>query len=221
MSEIAAIFTERAVRRDGGRELPAGPKARRTREAILKAALEMFLVRGYQRTTMADVAESAGVSLGAVYQYFRDRSDLVAAIIQVGMQTMMSRVDVTWRVSEGRPGLERVLANYAAAFEQAPGVARVWEEVCQVDPDMADLRRSLGRIFQRSLEAELRRAQAAGSARRDIDPAVAVTALAGMVDRHCYVTYVFDPPDGGPPPAEETGRVLADLWWHALGLPAG
>jgi AcrR family transcriptional regulator len=215
---IDRIFAERAVRRDGGRELPAGPRAQRTRNTILEAALGLFLEQGYQRTTMAEVANAAGVSLGAVYQYFRDRSDLVAAIIQAGLRVLVSRADLTWRVAEGRAGLERVLANYASGYAEAPQIARVWEEVCHVDDDLAGLRRNLGRVFERTVESELRRAQRAGVIRVDFDAKTAARALAGMADRYCYVTYVFDPPEEGPPPAEETGRLLATLWLNAIGL---
>ncbi|HZU74863.1 MAG TPA: TetR family transcriptional regulator [Acidimicrobiales bacterium] len=218
MSIIDRIFAERAVRRDGGREVPAGPRAQRTRNTILQAALRLFLEQGYQRTTMAEVAAAAGVSLGAVYQYFRDRSDLVAAIIQAGLRTLVSRSDITWRIVEGRPGLERVLTNYASGYAEAPEVARVWDEVCHVDDDLAELRRTLGRVFERTIESELRRAQRAGTVRPDLDPRSAARALAGMADRYCYVTYVFDPPDGAAPSPEETGRLLAGLWLNAVGL---
>lgn len=218
MTGVAAAFASRAIRRDGGREVPAGPKARRTRERIVRAALDVFLDRGYQKTTMADVAGAAGVSLGAVYQYFRDRSDLVAAIVQAGLQQMLTRVDVEWRISDGPEGLERILANYAAAFEQAPGVARVWEEACQVDAEMAAVRRQLTHLFERGVEEELKRAGRARRLRPGVDPRSAAAALCAMVDRYCYLTYVFDSPLSGVPSATETGRVLADLWWHSLGL---
>jgi AcrR family transcriptional regulator len=218
LTGIAAAFAGRAIRRDGGREVPAGPKARRTRERIIQAAHDVFLDRGYQRTTMADVAEAAGVSLGAVYQYFRDRGDLVAAIVQAGLQELLTRADVDWRIADGPGALERILTNYAAAFEQAPGVARVWEEACQVDAEMAAVRRRLTHLFQKAVEDELTRAVRAGCLRAGLEPRSAAGALCSMVDRYCYMTYVFDAPDSGGPPAAETGRVLADLWWHSLGL---
>ena len=218
MTDVAAAFAERAIRRDGGREVPAGPKARRTRERILRSAQDVFLERGYQRTSMADVAQAAGVSLGAVYQYFRDRSDLVAAIVQAGLQAMLSRVDVEWRISDGPGGLERILTNYAAAYEEAPGVVRVWEEACQVDSDMAAVRRRLTRMFEAAVAAELDRAATTGSLRPGLSLPEVTVALCAMVDRYCYLTYVFAPPEPGPPPAADTGRMLADLWWTSLGL---
>ena len=212
------IFAERVVRRDSGKELPAGPKAQRTRAAILDAAREEFRDRGYQRTTMNDVAARAGVSQGTVYQYFRDRSDLVVAIIQIGLRRMLTRTDARWRPEEGAGGLERVLTNYARGFAEAPDVVQVWEEVAHIDEDMAALRRSLGHLFEESIEQSLREAQGRGRVADHLDPQETTRALCAMVDRYCYVTYVFDVPEAGPPAPEDTGRLLAEIWSAAIGL---
>ncbi|MEY3691402.1 MAG: hypothetical protein RJB57_1058 [Actinomycetota bacterium] len=46
---------------------------------ILRASILVFAERGYRKTSMANVAEAAGISRPALYQYFTDRSDLFAA----------------------------------------------------------------------------------------------------------------------------------------------
>jgi TetR/AcrR family transcriptional regulator len=48
-------------------------------EGILRASIPVFAERGYRRTSMANIAEAAGLSRPALYQYFSDRSDLFAA----------------------------------------------------------------------------------------------------------------------------------------------
>jgi AcrR family transcriptional regulator len=214
MDPVTQTFEERAVRRDGDRELPLGPKAKRTRETILRAAATEFVRHGYQRTTMAAVAEAADVSLGTVYQYFRDRSDLVAALVQRGVVDMLGQ-DTSWRAGEGRAGLDRVISNFVHTYVSYAGMAGVWEEVSHTDDDLAQLRRQLGRIFTDSVERELRRAGAQALVRDDLDPAIAARALTAMVDRYCYVTYVFDPPRT-PPTSDESARVLAELWSAAV-----
>lgn len=217
---VADAFAERAVRREGDRELPLGPKAARTRTAILDAAKELFAAHGYQATSVGDVAAAAGVSLGAVYQYFRDRSDLVAALLQAQVTRMLGQTDTRWRASEGRAGLYRVLYNFVASYAERAELAGVWEEVCHVDDDLADLRRTLSRVFTGVVANELRRAAHEGLLRADLDPDLAATALSGMVDRYCYVTYAFDPPDDGAPSAEESAELLTELWATAVGLTA-
>ena len=56
------------------------PKARRTRERILGAALGLFAEKGYEATTMRDVAREAGASLGLAYRYFASKEEFALAL---------------------------------------------------------------------------------------------------------------------------------------------
>src|SRR5918995_4058420 len=56
------------------------PKTRRTRERILEAALALFADRGYEATTMRDVAREAGASLGLAYRYFASKEEFALAL---------------------------------------------------------------------------------------------------------------------------------------------
>ncbi len=57
----------------------ATPKAEETRERILDVALQLFRQRGFDQTTMRDIAAAAGVATGAAYYYFRSKEELVMA----------------------------------------------------------------------------------------------------------------------------------------------
>ena len=54
-------------------------KAEETRERILDAALRLFRERGFDETTMRDIAAEAEVATGAAYYYFRSKEELVVA----------------------------------------------------------------------------------------------------------------------------------------------
>lgn len=49
------------------------------RLGIERAAIEQFSTKGLSATSMADIARAAGISRPALYQYFRDKSDLFAS----------------------------------------------------------------------------------------------------------------------------------------------
>jgi AcrR family transcriptional regulator len=49
------------------------------RASIRAAAIDQFLARGYSGTSMANIAEAAGVSRPALYQYFDDKDDVFAS----------------------------------------------------------------------------------------------------------------------------------------------
>lgn len=49
------------------------------RDRIVRAALGVFAERGFHRATMQDIVRSSGLSVGAIYTYFRSKSDLILA----------------------------------------------------------------------------------------------------------------------------------------------
>jgi len=55
--------------------------AEKTRQAILESALDVFSEKGYAKTTFDEIALRAGFTKGAIYWYFRNKADLVAALI--------------------------------------------------------------------------------------------------------------------------------------------
>lgn len=57
-------------------------KAKRTREHILATALRLFEEKGYQETTLREIAKSADVSLGLTYRYFASKDELVLALYE-------------------------------------------------------------------------------------------------------------------------------------------
>src|SRR5690606_27876447 len=50
------------------------------REAILHAALELFVERGFWGTAVPEIAEKAGVGAGTIYRYFESKEALVNAL---------------------------------------------------------------------------------------------------------------------------------------------
>lgn len=54
-------------------------KAIETQGRILSTALELFRDKGFEKTSMRDIADAAGVAVGASYYYFRTKEELVLA----------------------------------------------------------------------------------------------------------------------------------------------
>jgi AcrR family transcriptional regulator len=64
------------------RRRPKGDKRERTRERLLDAALSLTREKGFDRTTLADIAERAGMTTGAIYGNFRNREALFMALAE-------------------------------------------------------------------------------------------------------------------------------------------
>jgi len=57
-------------------------EAAETRERILDAALDIFSQQGYSQTTFVDIADRIGMTKGAIYWHFKDKPELLAALIE-------------------------------------------------------------------------------------------------------------------------------------------
>lgn len=68
---------------DSARRRPKGDKRARTRAKLLAAARELIGEKGYERTTLRDVAERAGMTSGAIYGNFKNRDELFIALADV------------------------------------------------------------------------------------------------------------------------------------------
>lgn len=56
--------------------VPTTPKGRRTWQQLLEAARAVFARDGYVNARMADIAEEAGLSMGALYRYFENKESV-------------------------------------------------------------------------------------------------------------------------------------------------
>lgn len=63
-----------------------------TRRAVLDAARTLFAERGWAATSVDEVARGAGVTKGALYHHFRDKTDLLRAVYEDQEQQSISRL---------------------------------------------------------------------------------------------------------------------------------
>ena len=57
-----------------------------TKEQILNAAFDCFYEKGYEATSLEEIASRANVTRGAIYWHFSDKNDLYRAVIQMTME---------------------------------------------------------------------------------------------------------------------------------------
>jgi AcrR family transcriptional regulator len=198
-------------------ESKLGTKGRRTRKALLDAAYSVFAENGYGGATVAAIAECAGVSVGTFYQYFSDRSEIMAALVRQAVEESFLSEDIRWSVSDGRIGLNALLYRFVCYYAKHARLWQVWEEVIHVDDILATLRRELGELLTGGLARSIAKAQSKGFARTDMEPDTMAKALAAMADQYCYLMFAFDPPVPRPS-IEDVSATLASLWASALEL---
>lgn len=79
-----------------------------TRQGIIRAAREVFLVRGVSRTTMEHIATQAGVTRGAIYWHFNNKTELFQAMREQVFLPLIDRMDDTLLVEGSENPLVRI-----------------------------------------------------------------------------------------------------------------
>jgi len=69
------------------------PRAEDTRRKIYEAAMELFREKGFEETTMRDIAAKAGVALGGTYYYYSSKDAIVLAFYREMQETSTPLVD--------------------------------------------------------------------------------------------------------------------------------
>lgn len=161
-------------------------KKRRTRDALLRAALELFTTRGYETTTVDDIAEAADVSQRTFFRYFAGKEDVVFFAHSLAEEHFVD-------VLRGRPLEEGPLeALRQAVLEGWDRIGEAIERIVPVELHMRTYRliESTPTLFathlRRSaeLEEEIARIIAAREGLdvdRDPRPRVAVAVFSGVI----------------------------------------
>ena len=94
-----------------------------TREKIVDAAIVTFSKHGYDRTKMDDIAETANLSKGTIYLYFKSKEELFFAISENNIKALKEQLSVLFTKSEDLIlDSQKFYVNFRKASEQSDKV---------------------------------------------------------------------------------------------------
>ncbi len=83
------------------------------KKQIAESALEALKVLGYANTSLRDIAENSGLSLGMLHYYFEDKSDLIIHCVSIYKKEFVAEMTAALEMAEGR---DEVIAHFAEAL---------------------------------------------------------------------------------------------------------
>jgi AcrR family transcriptional regulator len=125
-------------------QLPPAPqqeRSRRKREALLEKALALFAERGYEQTSIEEIARAAGVAVGGFYQHFTSKRQ----ILLVMMDRLLQDVSLlTWDAKSVAPadirdGIARLIRQALTVDWAYAGAYRAWHEAAVRDRELQEL----------------------------------------------------------------------------------
>src|SRR5687767_606245 len=82
---------------------------------IAQAAKEVFAERGYQRATLEEIAQQAGMSKATIYLYYRNKDDLFLHVVEDLVN--MAIAATTQEATTARPPLEKLYGMVRSKIE--------------------------------------------------------------------------------------------------------
>ncbi|WP_433208012.1 TetR/AcrR family transcriptional regulator [Dactylosporangium sp. CS-047395] len=156
------------------------------REQILDAAARCFLRNGFHQTSMQDVIKEAGLSVGAFYRYFNSKTELIHAIAQEKVGSIISTLEQLL-AQEPPPAMPDVFEQLIGQVDrnlEADGPVRiavqVWGEAAY-DPTFADLVGTIYGSIRDRATALVTRVRDAGLLAPETDPPAVAAAMVGLV----------------------------------------
>lgn len=173
-------------------------RTKRSRRAIVDAALRIIGEEGYRAMTTTRIEQVSGVSRGLVGYHFRSKRGLTEAVIRhVGDQFLEDVIALqAENRSTGIEGVVGLMRGYLGGLGEDPRPARAMliliVESFASQPDLRDAVRALNEGLRDSLRDQLLRGQEDGSVRRDVDPTAESVVLVGIL-RGITVQWLADP----------------------------
>jgi AcrR family transcriptional regulator len=164
-----------------GEDIPPAPVQRRSvekRQRVVRAALALFAERGYERTSLDEIAERAHVAVGGIYLHFRGKRQLLLVLMDELLEHLAA-LDLAPRASSDvRSALHAMLTRAFATDLTYLGAYRAWSEAARADRELEALDRQIRVWTTGRVRAVFEHLQRLPGARPDVD----VAALARMMD---------------------------------------
>jgi AcrR family transcriptional regulator len=163
-----------------GEELPPAPRQRRSieaRERLKLAALELFAGAGFERTSVEEIAEQAGVAVGGFYLHFRSKRQLLLVLMDELLERLSS-LDLQVKPNRSiRTALRDLLSRSFSQDLRFLGAYRAWQEATLSDRDLAKLERETRAWTTARVRGVLTALQRLPGARSDVDTSSVARAI--------------------------------------------
>jgi AcrR family transcriptional regulator len=98
----------------------------KTKEQILKAAMDMFCLKGYHSASIDDVAKQAQISKGLMYHYFKGKEELLAALVEVRISDILVVMEAAAAKETPAEQLRYIIEGALEDVQRQPEVFRFY-----------------------------------------------------------------------------------------------
>ncbi len=122
----------------------------RRRQDILGAAKSLFVKKGFAATSLADIAEAAGISRGGMYFYYRNKEEILGDLCEQEVEASVAYLSKALEVPASNPHLtlQAILAYYIKYLVENPDSTAISQLLMDVSLRNEDIHKILARNMQ-------------------------------------------------------------------------
>lgn len=97
-----------------------------TRKRLFDAAARIFARKGFEKTTVDEIAEAAEVAKGTIYYHFKSKEELFLFLVEEGIDILRLKISAALKDSPGiREGIAKMISAHLDFFEE-------YQELCLI-----------------------------------------------------------------------------------------
>ncbi|SMO93660.1 TetR/AcrR family transcriptional regulator [Paracoccus laeviglucosivorans] len=177
--------------KDLPRPADGSDRADNVRRIIYQRATDLFLEKGFTKTSMNEIAAACGVSKPAIYHYFRNKSDLLSTLYADITRDFFTAVEaIAFDKGSAEERLRRLVRHQTIYnIEHHRFLTIFWRERHLIEPEDRKRLAELERGFESWVQRVLTEGQATGEFRRS-DVVSAAYGILGMLSSvHRWARY--------------------------------
>ncbi len=163
------------------------------RKHIMSVAARVFAEKGYYATTIADLAEAAGIAKGTIYWYFNNKRTIMTAILDEMSEEITGTFGTILR--DAPDGLEALLRCVRPALEllqtHGPIYMMYFLEIGSTDSSIKEKFRRMYAVVHAGARLAVERGVKEGKIRK-VNPDIAAYAVMGLVERVSEISGLAD-----------------------------
>jgi AcrR family transcriptional regulator len=190
-----------------------------SREAILEAAADVLLRRGYDATTMKDIAAEVNLTAASLYHHFDNKDALLLAVLEAGLNHVIDQLEPIAASDQSTADKLRTMIRthvIGVTGNMAVGAAMVFEIRALLTLESSDMLARRDAFFARRdhFEELFRRVVQAGIERGEFQPVDVPIFVKTMLGAHNWVAVWYH--EGGRLTGAQIADQMADTFLRSL-----
>ena len=162
--------------------------SKRRRQEVIDVAARIFREKGYEATSIQEIAEEVGILKGSLYYYIDTKEDLLFGVIKEAYDAALNLIERLEQRDGGALELiEALVYGHAEVFSKNYVQSSVFfREFRALSEERQETIREAADVYSRFLISQIRRGQRSGEIKSDINPRLAAIGIIGMMNSMAF-----------------------------------